>query len=147
MASSLQNCRIYNESNLSSALNTPTSATSTLLSGINNVAFNSPLILQANTLTTVSLRCDVNSTLVSGGTYTVNMDTGNVVATGATSGLPAVVTVRGGAVVPPVTNPTPTTPGLPTTGAGGEATQNVAMIVAALLMASLGFSYLKVRRS
>ncbi len=147
MASSLQNCRVFNENNLSSALNTPASATTTLFSGINSITFNSPLILQPNTLTTVSLRCDVNGSLVSGGTYTVNMETSNVVATGATTGLPAVVSVRGGAVVPPVTPyPTPT-PGLPTTGAGGEATQNVAMIIAALLMASLGFSYLQVKKS
>ena len=148
-AGSLQNCRVYNESDLNTALNTPASATTTLFSGVNNVSFNSPLILQPNTLTTVSLRCDVNGSLVSGGTYTVNMDTANVVATGATTGIPAVVSVRGGAVVPPVTTPSvPVTPGLPTTGASGETSQNIAMIVASLLIASLGYSsYLKVKRS
>ena len=146
MASSLQNCRVYNESNLSTALNTPASVTTTMFSGVNSIVFNSPLILQPNTLTTVSLRCDVNSTLVSGGTYTINMETSNVVATGANTGIPAVVTIRGSVVVPPVFVP-PVTPGLPVTGASGEATQNVAMIAAALLMASLGFSYLKVKNS
>lgn len=142
VASSLQNCRVYNESNLATPLNTPASTTTTLFSGINNVTFNSPLILQPNTLTTVSLRCDVNGTLVPGGTFTVNMDTSNVVAAGVNTGLPATVTVRGAVVVPPVFTPVP---GLPTTGAGGEAAQNIAMLVAALLMASLGFSYLTVK--
>jgi len=100
IASSLQNCRVYNESNLSVALNTPASANTTMFSGINNIAFNSPLILQPNTLTTLSLRCDVNGTLVSGGTFTVNMNTANVIATGASTGLPAAVTIRGAVVVP-----------------------------------------------
>lgn len=144
LASSLQNCRVFNESNLSSSLSA--SSTATLFSGINNIAFNSPLILQPNTLTTLSLRCDVNGTLVAGGTYTVNMNTANVVATGASTGLPATVTVRGSVVIPPVVVP-PVIPGLPTTGASGQAAQNIAMLAASLLIASLGFSYLKIKKS
>ena len=141
-ASTLQNCRVYNESNLSSALNTPSSTTTPFYSGINSVNFNSPLILQPNTMTTLSLRCDVSGTLVSGGTYMINMETANVIATGATTGLPALVTVRGAVVVPPVV----ITPGIPATGASGEATQNVAMIAASLLIAGLGFSYLRSKK-
>lgn len=145
IASSLQNCRVFNESNLSVALNTPATATTTWFSGINNVVFNSPLILQPNTMTTLSLRCDVNGSLVAGGTYTVNMDTNNVAATGASTGIPAAVTVRGAVVIPPVVVP-PVVPGLPTTGATGEAAQNVAMLAASLLIASLGFSYLNLKK-
>jgi len=143
LASSLQNCRVFNESNLSATLNTSSSAT-TLFTGVNNIALNSSLILQPNTLTTLSFRCDVNGTLVAGGTYTVNMNTANVVATGASSGLPAAVTIRGSVVVPPVYVP-PTTPGMPATGAGGEMAQNIAMLVASFLIAGLGFSSLKKR--
>ena len=146
MASTLQNCRVYNESNLSVALNTPASTTTPFFSGINSVVFNTPLVVQPNTLTTLSLRCDVNGTLVSGGTYTVNMDTNNVVATGASTGIPAAVTVRGAVVIPPVVYIPPVTPGLPTTGASGETAQNIAMLVASLLMASLGFSYLNLKK-
>lgn len=142
-ASSLQNCRVYNESNLSVALNTPATATTTLFSGVNNTVLNSALILAPNTMTTLSYRCDVNSSLVSGGTYTINMDTANVVATGASTGIPAAVTVRGAVVVPPVVV---VTPGLPVTGASGEAAQNIAMLVASLLIASLGFSYLTLKK-
>src|SRR3989344_8260077 len=94
IASSLQNCRVFNEADLSTALNTPTSSTTPMFAGINNIVLNSPLVLGTNTLTTLSLRCDVSSTLVAGGTYTVNMNTANVVATGASTGLPATVTVR-----------------------------------------------------
>lgn len=149
LASSLQNCRVFNEANLSSALNTPASATTTAFTGINNIALNSPLILQPNTLTTLSLRCDVNSSLVSGGTYTVNMDTANVAAVGASTGIPAVVTVRGAVNIPPVVNPVPNvpvTPGMPATGMGGEAAQNIAMLAASLLIAGLGYTTLQYRR-
>jgi hypothetical protein len=146
-ASTLNNCRVYNEADINTALNTSASTT-TMFSGINNIAFTNALVLQPNTMTTVSLRCDVDGTLASGGTYTVNMNTANVAATGATTGIPAVVTVRGAVVVPPVVTvpPVVVTPGLPATGAGGEAAQNIAMLAASLLIASLGFSYLNLRK-
>lgn len=143
-ASSLMNCRVYNESDLSTSLNTPASATTTLFEGVNNISFNSALILQPNTLTTVSLRCDVGN-LTSGSTFTVNMNTANVVATGASTGIAAAVTIRGAVVIPPVVIVPPVTPGLPTTGAAGQTSQNVAMIAASLLMASLGFAYLRTK--
>lgn len=144
-AGTLENCRVYNESDLNTALN---SATGDLVSGINNITLTNALVLSANTMTTLSLRCDVGSDLVSGGTYTVNMNTANVVATGASTGLPAAVTVRGAVVVPPVVTPpiVVTTPGLPATGAADEVAQNLAMLVAALLMAGLGVSYMNVKR-
>lgn len=145
-ASTLNNCRVYNEADTNTALNM-SSSTSTMMSGINNVAFSSALVLPANSMTTLSLRCDVGSDLVSGGTYTVNMNTNNVVATGATTGVPAAVTIRGAVSVPPVTVPsTPSTPSLPTTGAAGEAAQSVAMLTASLLIAGLGFTYMNGRK-
>lgn len=101
-ASSLMNCRVFNEAAPTVALNTPASATTTLSSGINNIALNASLVMAANTLTTLALRCDVSGDLAAGGTYTINMNTGNVVATGAVTGLPALVTIRGAAPVPPV---------------------------------------------
>lgn len=146
-ASTLHNCRVFNESNTSIALNTPADSMAGLSTGINNLIFNSALILPAGTLTTLSLRCDVRADLVAGGTYTINMNTNNVVATGASTGLPAAVTIRGVAVVPPVVVIPPVfVPGMPATGAAGEAAQNVAMLLASLLLAGLGFSYLNVKR-
>lgn len=148
-ASSLTNCRVFNEASPNTALNTPDDEDDTLNSGINNISFDSPMILAANTLTTVALRCDIDDNLVAGGTYTVNMNTANVVATGATTGLPALVTIRGSVVVPPVTNPPvvpPVTPGMPQTGAGGEMAQNIAMLAASLLIAGLGVSSISSRK-
>lgn len=145
LASTLDECEVYNEANMSVALNDADG--DTLSAGINNITFETPLVLAANTLTTFALRCDVDDTLVAGGTYTVNMNTNNVVATGATTGLPALVTIRGSVVVPPVVVPPvvvpPVVPGMPATG--GEATQNIAMLLAAILIAGLGFTSLSVR--
>lgn len=147
LTSTLQNCRVFNESAPTVALNTPATATTSMVAGLNNITFNSPLILPANTLTTVALRCDIAGDLVAGGTYTVNMNTANVVATGAVTGVPALVTIRGSVVVPPIITPNvPATPGLPATGAGSEAAQNVAMLIASLLIAGLGFTSFNYRK-
>jgi hypothetical protein len=144
-ASTLGSCRVYNESDTNSALN---SSTGSLSSGLNNIGLSNALVLPANTMTTLSLQCDIANDLASGGTYTVNMNTSSVVATGATTGTTAVVTVRGAGVpTTPTTPTTPNTPGLPTTGAGGEAAQNIAMLIASILMAGLGFSYLTRRNA
>lgn len=72
----------------------------------------------------------------------MNLNTNNVVAVGASTGLPAAVTIRGAVVVPPVVVPpvVVVTPGMPATGAGAEASQNIAMLAASLLIAGLGFS-------
>lgn len=145
-ASTLENCQVYNEANNSVALNDADEDDS-LNEGVNNISFISPLILSANTMTTLALRCDVDAGLEAGGTFTVNMNTNNVTATGASTGLPALVTIRGSVVIPPVVIPPvvipPVTPGMPTTG--GEAAQNVAMLAAALLIAGLGFSSLSLK--
>lgn len=150
-AADLMNCRVFNESANTVALN-DSDDDDTLSAGVNNITFTSPMVLPANTLTTVALRCDIGDELTAGGTYTINMNTANVVATGATTGLPALVTIRGAVVVPPVVTPTPTTPtptptpGMPATGAGGEMAQNIAMLAASLLIAGLGVSSLNLRK-
>src|SRR5690606_25535222 len=100
-ASTLNNCQVYNESNPDTSLNPNT--TSILSSGINNINLATPLVLSANTMTTLALRCDVAGNLVSGSTYTINMNTSNLVATGATSGTAALVTVRGSTPTTPTT--------------------------------------------
>ncbi len=148
-ASTLRNCRVYNEADLNSALNT-SSDTTVFSSGVNNIALNNAMVLAPNSMTTVSLRCDIAGDLVAGGTYTVNLNTNNVVATGASTGLPAAVTIRGAVVVPPIVTPPvvvpPVTPGVPSTGAGSEAAQNVAMLLASLLIAGLGFASLNLTK-
>jgi hypothetical protein len=144
LASSLENCRVYNEASASANLSTPSDPDNTLVSGLNNIALTNALVLPANTVTVLGLRCDVESNLVTGGTYTFSMNTANVVATGANTGLPAAVTVPGGTVVipPVVVTPTPTTPGLPTTGFGGESAGNYLVMLGSVLAMTFGLAYI-----
>ena len=130
LSSSLFNCQAFNEANPTLSLSSATQ--NVLSSGVNSVALMSPIILQPNTSTTFDLRCDVSSTLVSGGTYTFSMNTVNVVASGTITGRQASVTVIGSSI------PTPTTPGLPTTGASGNASRNVAILMGSVMLGGLG---------
>ncbi len=146
LASTLTGCQVVNENNVSDPLNN--NATGSLNEGMNSITLDTPIIVSANSLTTFSLRCDVASNLVSGGTYTINMNTTNVVATGVSTGLNAMVMVRGSIVIPPIVfPPVVTTPSFPVTGASGQAAQTAAMLVASLLIASLGFSYLSLKKN
>ena len=134
VASTLTNCRVVNEANTGTNLNTPNG--SGLVSGLNTVTLDSPLVLNAGTVTTLDLMCDPSAGLVTGGTFTVSINTANVAATGNSTGLPAVVTVRGATpVIPPVVIPT-----VPNTGAGGEAPMNIALLFGAITMAVAGIA-------
>jgi hypothetical protein len=130
----LINCRAFNEAN-GAALSASTTAG--LVAGLNTLSLTDPLVLPAGTVTTIQLRCDTTAGLVSGGTFTFSMNTANVSGTGVSTGLPAVVSVRGAVpVIPPVV-----IPGVPNTGAGGEAAQNVALLLGSLTLATLGILY------
>ncbi len=138
-ASNLNNCRVFNENNMDDELNSGRS----LNNGLNTISLDSQLTLQAGTVTTLSLLCDVDEDLEAGGTFTFSMNTANLSAVGVTTGLPAVVTVRG-ATNPPVVVPPPTNiPGLPTTGAGGEAAGNIVFILGSLVAAGLGLTLMR----
>ncbi|MBX4189426.1 hypothetical protein KW785_02420 [Candidatus Parcubacteria bacterium] len=143
---SLQNCTIANANNTSSALNSGNNVPSSINSGLNSFTLDNPLVLPRGTVTTLNLMCNIGSGAVNGGTYTFSLNTANVVATGATSGQPAVVTV--GTSVPntggtgTVGNGTGTVyPGVPNTGAGGNAARNIALILGSLFTAALGLFY------
>lgn len=138
-ADTLTNCHVVNEANASVALSDDTDADG-LVAGLNTITLDNPLILNAGTVTTLSLRCDPSEDLVAGGTFTFSMNTANVSATGVTTGLPAIVTVRG-AVVPPIIPPF--IPGVPNTGAGGEVATNLALIFGSLTLAAVGVAYTK----
>lgn len=132
--SDLNNCVVSNETDVNTAL----SNDMTMQAGLNNVGLNTPIVLAANTVTTLSLRCDVSSDLVAGSTYTFSMNTANVSAVGASTNVPALVIVRGAVVIPPVVVVPPVTPGLPTTGATGEAATHTAILLGSALMAVMG---------
>lgn len=137
-STALENCRVYNEANANVPISTNATTTVTLMPGLNTIRLNDPIVLSPNTITTLALRCEIDASLVAGGTFTFSMNTTNVAATGVTSGLPAVVTVRGAVVPPPVA---PVTPGLPNTGAGGDATRNAMILLGSAMIAALGIAY------
>jgi hypothetical protein len=141
-ATSLTNCQVFNESN-GGAITSGSNVPSTLTSGMNTVTLDNPLVLPAGTVTTLALRCNIGSNLVTGGTYQFSMNTANVVASDPVTGTPAVVTLRGVApVVVPVVPVTPVVvPTVPNTGAGGEASANLAIIFGSLVAAGIGLAY------
>jgi hypothetical protein len=135
--SSLQSCHLANANNISSPLSTSGNVPSALNSGVNTLALDTPLVLPRGSVTMLDLICNVSTTAAAGGSFTFSINTANVMATGVTSGLPAQVSITPGAVVIPPT----TYPGVPNTGAGGEAGSNIALIVGSLLVASFGYLY------
>ncbi len=134
---SLQSCHIANANNISAPLSTSGNVPATLNGGLNTFVFDSPLIIPRGSVTMLDLICGVSTSALPGGSYTFSLNTANVVATGVTSGLPATVSVAPGAVYVP---PTPL-PGVPNTGAGGEASSNIALIVGSLMVAGFGYVY------
>lgn len=145
-ADTLNNCRVFNEAAGTVALNTA-DADDTLDAGRNNIELSSALVVPAGSQMTLALRCDVDEDLVAGGTFTFSMNSADVVATGAASGVRAIVTVPGAAVIPPivVTPPVvvvpPATPGMPATGANSDAAKNVALAIGTVLLAGLAMTY------
>jgi hypothetical protein len=137
-STSLTNCRVFNETTggaLTSGVNIP----GTLVSGMNSLTLDTPITLPAGTVTTLAVRCDIGSNLVTGGTYQFSLNTANVVATDPVSAVPAVVTLRGvttPVIVPPVVIPT-----VPNTGAGGAAPMNIAIILGSIAVAGFGLAY------
>lgn len=129
--STLTNCRVASEASPTVNLNLAPGNGVGLSSGLNSISLSSPLILAAGTVTTLDFICDPSAGLVNGGTFTFSMNTANVAGTGVSTGLPAVVSVRG--AVPPVFIPT-----VPNTGAGGQMPQNIALLFGSIVLATLG---------
>lgn len=137
-AGTLTNCTVVDEANPGTALSANTTG---LVSGLNSVTLSPSLVMAAGTIRTLSLRCDTTAGLVSGGTFTFSMNTANVSATGVSTGLPAVVYVRGATPTPtPIPTPIPV-PSVPSTGQGGDAPMNVALLLGSLGIAALGVLY------
>lgn len=152
LANTLEDCAVVNESNTGVDLNTGSRVASNMSAGLNTVVLDQTLVVPAGSSVTVALRCDIGNNLVTGGTYTFSMNTTEVAATGVSTGLPAVVYVRGQAtppiVLPPVivtppATPAPNTPGLPATGSGGEMAANLAILLGATLVGTLGLAVLQ----
>ena len=130
-------CRTANSATPNNALNTGNNASTTMSTGLNTITFDNPVIVARGTTANILVQCNVSSGLVTGGTYQFSINTNNVVATSATTGLPAVV----GVMRTPVVVIPPTVPGIPNTGFGGNATTNIALILGSVVVAGLGLAY------
>lgn len=131
-------CRVVNAASPTVALNTGNNASTTMVSGLNRINLDNPVVIARGTTTNLLVRCDIGSGLVVDGTYQFSINSNNVVATGNTTGTPAVVGVTRAStpvVVPPVV------PGIPNTGFGGNASTNVALILGSIVVAGLGLAY------
>ena len=135
---SLTNCRVYNEASPTAALNNGSNVPGNLVSGLNVVNLDTPLVIQRGSVVLLDVKCDIAAGAVTGGTFQFSLNTANVVATGNTTGLPAAVYVG---VSTPGGVPSTGGVGLPNTGAGGDAGMNLALILGSLVAASLGVLY------
>ncbi|MDB5194177.1 MAG: hypothetical protein JWN50_191 [Parcubacteria group bacterium] len=140
LTSSLTGCRVFNETT-GGALTSGSNIPSSLSTGMNTITLDTPFVMQAGTVATLAVRCDIASNLVTGGTYQFSLNTANVVAADPITGTPAVVTLRGVVTPIPVPVPVPVIPTVPNTGAGGAATTNVALILGSLAVAGFGLAY------
>jgi hypothetical protein len=144
LTSTLTGCQVVNE-NTGATLSSGTNVVNNISTGLNNIALDSAIVLQPNTVTTLALRCDIGSNLVTNGTYQFSLNTADVVATDPATGAAAVVALRG--VTSPVVVPVPVptvpvvVPGVPNTGAGGAASTNIMIVLGSLAAASLGLAY------
>jgi hypothetical protein len=143
VSSNLSGCRAFNAGNQSNALNSGNNVSGSLNGGLNNLNFDTSLIVPRGTVVSVLVQCDVSSSLPAGGTFQFSMNTSNVSATGATTGLNALVGVGRAPVGGVVTNPNPNVPGIPNTGAGGNVATNVLLLVGSVVFAGLGLVYAK----
>lgn len=134
VATNLRNCRVVNSLSPGFPLNTGNNVVTSLSSGSNMITFDNAIVIPRGTAMNLLLNCNIDSTLVAGGTYQFSINTSNVAATAVSTGLPAVVGV-GGVSAPVVV------PGIPNTGAGGAATMNILLIVGSLALVVLGFVY------
>lgn len=152
-AGDLNNCEVYDEDDSRTII----SRAPELRAGINHLELDPHLVLEANTLTTVALRCDVGDDLNSGATFTFSMNTATFTGAGENTGDEATITVLGATSTPttPTTTSTPPTddstdeespaptPSLPTTGAGGQAGLNISIIIGSLLTTMTAILYAK----
>lgn len=138
-ASDLSSCRAANAGSQSNYLNTGSNVGGTLNGGLNSITFDNALVIPRGTVVSVLVTCNTSSALSSGSNYQFSINTANVRATGASTGLWAAVGVGrapvGGTVPTPI-------PGIPNTGAGNTTT-NLLLLTGSVVIAGFGLLYAK----
>jgi hypothetical protein len=150
-ASNLLNCRVVNQNTtfpLNSNGNVMNGVSST---NLNTFVLDNPLRVTAGTATIVSVMCDIAASNAIGNTYQFTINPASVVATSAVSGAFVTPGIGNGVIVGNGTSVTTSgstgtvfpivTPGLPNTGAGGDATLNIALLIGALVVAGASIAY------
>jgi hypothetical protein len=156
----LQNCSLRTLGALTTPLNTGANAIATLMGPSTAITMDTPLMVAAGSSATVTLVCDVSATTPIGTTFTLGITPASVAATDAVTAaaiIPTAAVNSAGSQLPtsglvsvtalaPGSTGTTGTPNLPNTGAGGNATANIAVLLAAALAALIGSDYLLRRR-
>lgn len=152
-AGDLSDCRVYDTRNMSAALNSGTNVDA-FASGMNTLTLDSTYVVDSGTVRTLQVQCDVSASAEVGDTYQFNLAVSDLDAVSADSNQTlnfGNTTAGSGSIIPVVTvlpastTPAPyippvvipTTPGFPSTGMGGEAAMNIALISLSVL--ALGF--------
>jgi hypothetical protein len=155
-AGDFTNCSLRSASNLTSALNTGANAMGTVTStGANTIRLDTPLSIAAGGGQLLALTCNVSSATPAGSSVTVSVDPATVATINAASGsaITPTTSVMNSGTAPTfgtvsITAPgtTTTTPGVPNTGAGGNAAMNMLLLASSGIVLALGGSMLALRR-
>lgn len=150
VASTLQNCRVVNSNNPSIPLNTGGNAmTSVSSSALNTFNLDSSLRVPMGSSVIASIVCDIAASNAVNNTYQFTINPANVVATSAITNTTVIPTTGSGVIVGSGTSVVTSggngvvavAPTLPNTGAGGEAAQNIALIIGSLVLLGTGIIY------
>jgi hypothetical protein len=160
MPADFTNCSLRNATNLGLGLNTGNNAVATLGGNGSTFTFDTPLTVSSGSSVALALICDVSSATPAGSSVGITLSPGTITAAGVSGGsviaTPALMPNGTNAatfgtveIVAPgiaTTGTTSSTPGAPNTGAGGNAPQNILVLVSAAFVAILGSIYLMRRR-
>ena len=145
----LQNCRAVNQNNPGVPLNTGTNAMPTVSANtLNTFTLDSPLRVAMGNAVIVSIVCDIAASNAINNTYQFTVNPANVAATSATTDTTVTPSAGQGVIVGNGTSVVTTggtggvvVPTLPSTGDGGDATQNIALILGSLALLGAGIVY------
>lgn len=151
--SNLQNCSLRNTANLTSALPAVTAQNGSVMT----FTLGTPITVNPNTKFSVAVVCNVASVTPVGSSFVVSIAPGQVAATASSSDITATTGTNTDGVALPTSGTVTVissssntggtgdgtgTPGVPNTGAGGNALASILMLALAGILAAAGSVYL-----
>ncbi len=143
-ANDLTDCRVRNLSGGNAVLNTGANVPGVITTGSNAFRLDSALTIARGSTTNLAVTCDVSATATRSGTIQLGIVPSSLSATAVGTGAGVVPTGSGNGsmiLIAPAT--TPTTPGVPNTGAGGSAGRNVLALTLSGLVTLAAGLYLR----